>query len=216
MALVKKEVALVKKAKKPLPGAKVPPPSPKPEAKAVKKPDGKKKGRRGKRGKKGKKVMSAAELRRRELAKWMGVRPQLLAERIAQSKPEMPYFLQVEYALLADRALAKRARERLRKRQQVLEEKQNKEREHMALVAERHYDHWESKYQRALKNWIDVEQKRKAVHQSQLQKAKDISRSLFVQKQDLCKRFRLQEIKDKLRSKEESRVCRILGKKYTD
>jgi len=104
-----------------------PPPSP---ATSVK--SGKKRVRRGRRKKKPK--LSPEEQRRLELAKWTSVRPQLLAERIAQSKIAMPYFLQVEYAVMADKALAEREQHEKDKLNQAIEKKQQKDRQHFIEV----------------------------------------------------------------------------------
>jgi hypothetical protein len=91
--------------------------------------------KKGKKGKKGKKKLSPEEQMRRELAKWQSVRSQLLAERIAQRKIEMPYFLQVEYSVLADKALAKREQEKRDNRDKAIEAKQNKDNEHFVEVS---------------------------------------------------------------------------------
>jgi len=126
------QVVEAKKAPEPK-GAKspsAPPASPAPPRKGA----GKKKGKKGRRKKKGPKL-SPEEQRRLELVKWMSVRPQLLAERIAQNKIEMPYFLQVEYNLMADKALTARELDQQDKCDKAIEEKQLKERDHLIEVS---------------------------------------------------------------------------------
>lgn len=123
-AAVAKSTGAVKKKANAAP--RPPPPSPATSAKG-----GKKKSRRRR---KKKPKLSPEEQRRLELAKWTSVRPQLLAERIAQSKIEMPYFLQVEYALMADKALAEREQHEKDKLNQAIEKKQENDRQHFIEV----------------------------------------------------------------------------------
>lgn len=129
-AVAKSTGAVKKKAE----ASRPPPPSPAPSVKS-----GKKK-RRGRRKKKPIKL-SPEEQRRLEVAKWTRVRPQLLAERIAQSKLEMPYFLQVEYALMEDKALAGREQQKKDTLNQAIENKQQKDRQHgIEVIAKFHFD----------------------------------------------------------------------------